>query len=143
MRIGGVVTGLFLLCTCVCVAAADDIITNESVHSFISAFPAYKQFIEEIGAGGSLDKTIANAQSSQEKLSALLAQYGLTVPDFALLTQRITIGYSALQLRQNGIAGDPFGLGQMGNALSESELSVIEKNLAKLKPLFEDDSQPE
>ncbi|MDD4957608.1 MAG: hypothetical protein PHH49_07905 [Candidatus Omnitrophica bacterium] len=115
--------------------AADHTTLNSSnIEAFIGIFPEYKAFLENYGENASEDGVDpAMGLKMKNELDGLCAKYGMTMPEFTELAQKVSMGYSALQMRNSGMDPNAMNLMQM---VSEEEVSALKPYEARLNDIF-------
>lgn len=132
--VGGLFLGLFLSFN---LLAADlQTVNQESVEVFLELFPRYKTLAESYGQGvDSISPSMAGQHI--EKMEELLSQFDISMEDFSVLSQKISMGFIAVQSGDSGIPS-MFGniAEQMGIELSSTELDIIQKYFSQIKEIL-------
>ena len=115
--------------------AADHTTLNaESIQKFISIFPEYKALLQNYGENASADSVNpATGLKLKNELDTLCDKYGLTMQEFTTLAQKVSIGYSALQMQNSGMDPGQMNVMQM---VSEKEVAALKPYEAQLGRLF-------
>jgi hypothetical protein len=118
---------------------AEDIvrINDQNIKQFIQVFPEYKREMEHYGEDidvDSMDEATA-AKMFKEKVDSIFSKYGLTLQEFSILSTRIGVAYSAVQMEKQGMNPQQLGMGQFAD-LQESEMAAIRNNISGLEKAF-------
>ena len=119
-------------------SAADfQTVNEESIRKFMEVMPEYKQFAEKFGEEAEINDGMTQALKYKEESDQFFAKYGITLAEFSLLSSRIALGYSAIEMKKQGISPQAMGMAKFYN-LSESELSAVERNISGIQEALED-----
>ncbi|MBD3264324.1 MAG: hypothetical protein GF375_04395, partial [Candidatus Omnitrophica bacterium] len=110
-------------------------VNQESVDIFIKILPELREIVSGQQGEASVNEIMVNSYKYKAKLEELLKKYGITMQELTILMQKISYGIAMVEMQKQNISSDTFGLGNM-QSISEEELSVIERNLPRLREVF-------
>ena len=131
-----------LVCTLTAQAADYSTVNDESIALFMKVFPEYKAMVEKYGKEAPMEQTVTAMLSHTQELEDLMNAHGTTMAEFAMLLQKITIGYSTARMVQEGAADEAnnmFGRIAQLSPISEEEQGVIQRHLPELTQFFEEE----
>jgi hypothetical protein len=118
------------------VLASGDKLDEAKITGFIKAFPEYEALCVKYGEAADAENiNMAVAYRYKSEFDALFARYGMTMEDFAIVVNKIGVGYSAAKMKEQGI--DPSAVGfDMSSLVSPEEVAVVEKHVQELDRVF-------
>lgn len=132
---------LLLMSTTQSFATDYSTINDESIKAFLTIFPEYENAIatmtENIDPSNPVAFALNHKEALTEKLLSILAEYDITLDDFSQLMQKITLGYTNLQMEHSGLP--PAFMKQLTkmNNLSDEEKEVIKRNVIAITEALE------
>jgi len=131
---------LLILSISTCAYATDfSTINSGSVEAIIKLLPEYKALIKKIGAEYAPDQEIPASQKHFGEIQKLFNKYGVTMEEFPVFMQKVSMGFASLQMRESGMGGMMGGLmAKMGGGeqASDEELDVLENYKDALEKVF-------
>jgi len=112
-------------------------INNKSVELFITVFPQYQEWVEQHGRNVPLNETIEAVTKKREELEALFAKHGITMSQFAVLSQKITIAFLNAKTKEVTSDDPLFQKISQLTTLSEEDEHVIKNYFPQLQTIFE------
>lgn len=125
-----VVLGVFLFAA-LSYAQDYNTITEKNLDLFFSLYPQYVQMIKDADADENFNDAGSVIAIMQEKMGDMLKEHNITVVEFSSLMQRVSMGYAAAMMQQNG--GD---LSYLPAEFSDAELALLNEHLDELNDMF-------
>jgi len=124
------------------VVAAEEglpVLTDQNVQKFIEILPEYRAITEKYGEDIKPEETIPTASKLWTEINALLTKHGMTVEEFPLLAQKISMGFAALQMEDAQIEGmgSVFANLPMFKSVTPEEKALLAKYRDQLQTVFE------
>ncbi len=136
------ITALCLALALTVPALAQDgmpVLTEQNIQKFIQVMPKYQSLIKEYGEDYSPEEAIPVSSKLGNEINALLSRHGLSMQEFPLLAQKISMAFAALQMEQTDMgpmAGMFAGMPQFNN-ISPAEKTLVKKYAEQIKQVFD------
>ncbi len=123
------------------VMAADGlpVLTDQNVQKFIEILPEYRAIIEKHGENIAPEESVPAASKLWTELEALLTKHGMSMQEFPLIAQKVSMGFAALQMEDAdmGAMGGMFSNLPQFKAVSAEEKVLLKKYQDQLRAVFE------
>ncbi len=112
-------------------------VNEKSIKTFLQIYPQFVDLAEHYSrdqaAAGSLPAVMQYSQEAQN----LLDQFGISIEDFSVLAQKISIGFAMVQMGESGSNPMLEALTeQMGSSLTSAELDVIQRYSGQIEEVL-------
>jgi len=135
------IIAILILAVCVCAFAVDfQTVSDASVKVFLQLYPKYKALLEKYGEDVASNPSAPTALKYTKELENLLGKFGVSIEDFPVLMQKVTMGFAQAQMEQSNMGGMGGMFGsmakQMGNSLAPEEMTVIKKYFPRIEQVL-------
>lgn len=114
----------------------DSKLTDQMVKTFIDLFPKYQSIMEDIDPYNMSDISATWVSEQKKELDRLFAKHDISFEEFAALAEKVSIAFSMLKTKAQGVSPEQFGFGNLFD-ISDEELSVLQKYEAQLNTVFD------
>ena len=124
--------------------AAEDVLpvlNDQNIQKFIEIMPEYRAIAEKYDEDVAPEASIPTASKIWEEVKALLEKHGMSMEEFPLLAQKISMGFAALQMEEAdmGAMGGMFDNLPMFKSVSPEEKVLLSKYKTQLQEVFGDE----